>query len=401
MRFNQLTATNEDLGQETPEEVSMVETQQANQEVVDGEAELDTLTNTADSIDQGMDTIESGVDEIEEAQTALGGDDASGVASPIEEITVESLLNSIHRDLGTTRLQVGTSESRGHTSRATIVATLEAEKEGLMSRMITGIKAALSTVVSFFRNLFQSKKGLEKYIDGLITQAKSNSGGASGTVAAKFQNYNQAIQALKGIDRLIYNANTAADEYNAIRGKEMKHVNQAEVDEDVDVEGETMEELMNRMLSETKSSETVFAGGQMVDYTKKGMTFTKAQGGGDYTKGEALNQSQCLSLLQAAKSSVGRLQSMAKVENALTVAGKNLIDVMTVSFRAHTNRFRSEEGKTKNMAKGALSAMTVVYRTMAFNAGTKVPSFAFKNIKAAADYAKASMGGAAAPAEQA
>lgn len=377
MRFANLISTREELSGEQVD----IFVEEAATEASNDTPLVESSANDIAVISGGLEQADNGIELIEGAQEALSGGNEMQPATDLEVVTVESLLTSIHTSLGTESTVRSTLESYGRVSRSRLVATLEAEKDGFITKIINGIKAMISAVVGFFKNLFQSKAGLAKYIEALTKQADKMSGKETGTgkIDAKFPDAQAVIQALEGSRKIIAVGNKAIE----INEKAVKEFEKSMADG----AAATLDDAMDTGESILELSNYVFSEGRTFDM-KEGVM----KGNPSFPKqGETLSMNDCKRILKDLSSTMKEFDGMKKTESKITDLGKTIMDFVSKSYHKLTSRFRSDEGKMESALTTARREMMASYRKSAQLYGGKLPMEVFRTIKAGADYVKDSL----------
>lgn len=185
MRFNQLTLTQEELGTGELETIDPADPWNITvpAEAEDAVTELTEDAATVDAVDDGIDETANAVDTLSDVQEVIeeGGNDT---VTPLEVAAVQSTVESIYSRLGFERV-VSTMESlSGTPSRATVVATLEAEKSGILEKMKAGFKAALGAIMQFITGLVKNTWVLDKYLKYVAGKVKAIPRGATPSASA-------------------------------------------------------------------------------------------------------------------------------------------------------------------------------------------------------------------------
>lgn len=400
MKLGHIVATQENLNEEVVvASETPVEAQENETELADAGTELAQDEQAVEQTDSAVEQAEESVDALEEAQAALGAPQEGEEVSPEQEAalqepateteiaTTECLLSSIHSTLGIKDYRPSL-ESYGKQSRKQLIATLEDNKQGLMSKIGTGIKAIINTIVGFIAGLFRNKTLMLKYIKNLEEKAKTAEF-KTGKVAAKFKDMQQASKALGATRTLISFAN---DRITALEAYKEDLKKNAEFDEKA-IADKLRVEIPSEM------AVTVFAGGSKITTKDSdGMVsgINVENGEASITEGEALSQSEAMSLLKDAEASLKMLDEVKKTESRILKVGRDFMDGFSMGWnmkKAQSNLNKGDLDSAQESAnKAGKRGGMLIFRGAAVTAGHRLPALIFKNIKASADYVKASMG---------
>ena len=384
MKFGQFVATQESLGVEP---VTDMELAQTNTEVVEAAA---VITGEGESIvktDNAIEDALNAVDHLGEATSVLSKD--SGDLSPQTVVAVESLYSTIMAGLGMDEDRV-TMESNSD-NRAAWIATMESKQEGIFAKIIAAIKGVINTAIGFISNLFKSKYMLEKYITGLEEKVNAADDFGTGDVQAMFPDFESARKAL---GHCSFNLEITQDGANASKevAGAIKNINGHD------------EEMLNGCLERLTSvssriSFEGYAGGDKLKmkedekHSKDKVTIPlfELEKGKGADKAKALTKSQALDLLKSAKAVLGELKALKDIDGALRAFLGGLKDGVMIGWHQAGIRSGNPETAGKALIGAVLHKVRHIMRVIARNFASILPSLAFKNIKAAADYVKASL----------
>lgn len=134
-----------------------------NIEVIETLSQVQAAADENDQIGDAVDEAFAASDTIDEVQGVVKDIDEEGrTIDPMTEKMIATTMESISAALGVT-LEVPSLESVSYADRAgSVVATLEAAKEGILARAAKALKAAMETVWLFIQNLLSNTWMLEK-----------------------------------------------------------------------------------------------------------------------------------------------------------------------------------------------------------------------------------------------
>lgn len=166
MRLSAFTPTNENF--EEPEvntEVSPEEEVVAPVDAAEGQTEMEESQDQIDTLDEGLEEGEVGVDTLTEVQQVMveGGEDAP--ISDTEIQAVQATHESIMFNLGIDMVFPTMERMEPTTRRSQLIATLESDKKGILTRMVDAIKAAGSALMNFIKGLIRNNWVLKKYLE--------------------------------------------------------------------------------------------------------------------------------------------------------------------------------------------------------------------------------------------
>lgn len=134
-----------------------------NIKVIETLSQVQAAADENDQIGDAVDEAFAASDTIDEVQGVVKDIDEQGrTIDPTTEKMIAATMESISTALGMP-LEVPSLESVSYADRAgTVVATLEAAKEGIITRAAKALKAAMETVWLFIQNLLSNTWMLEK-----------------------------------------------------------------------------------------------------------------------------------------------------------------------------------------------------------------------------------------------
>lgn len=384
MKFGQFVATQESLGVEP---ITDMELEQTNTEVVEAAA---VITGEGESIVKTDDAIEdafAAADRLGEATSILSKD--SGDLSPQTVAAMESLYSSIMTGLGMDEDRI-TMESNGD-SRAAWITTMESKQEGIFSKIITAIKGIINTAIGFISNLFKSKYMLEKYITGLEEKVKASDDFGTSDVQAMFPDFESANKALGQCS-----FNLEITQAGATVSKEI-----AKAVKDIGSHDDTaVDKHLDKLMSVTsRISFEGYAGGDKLkakgdesqSKAEVNIPLLELEKGKGADKAKALTKSQALDLLKSAKAVLGELKALKDIDGALRTFLGKIKDGVMIGWNTAKLKSSDPVAAGKAMIDVFLHKVRLTMRVIARNFASILPSLAFKNIKAAADYVKASL----------
>lgn len=382
-----MVPTNENIGVEDldigTEEMTGPETSQAGVELTDEITDLESgiglMGNQADVLDTAADSVE----QITEVQDTIAADENAPVTET-EIAVMESFSRSIMHTLGLPDV-VLTTESRSNLSRSEIIATMESQKQGIISKIVAAMKSLMDMVAGFVKRIIENRTLLGRYLSSLQKKIVNHKD-QGGKVPSKFKDATSVLKALDSSEKLINISDRAVSEFKSIeKTTELG-----------------FDDLANsvKVIQTTDYSHGIgnpeMAGGGLLQFKKddKVKIYVDTPSA-PVTEGDRLSSQDCAKVIQLAMKVLGSLKKMESVGNRIVQFGKSMANKLSVMLNAHAtarhekagNLDKAEESATRAMGRLAANA----YRDLALNFGATVPSLAFKNIKAAADYVKASI----------
>lgn len=160
-----IDVTPENLDREVLEEFD----QNPGASIADAAVELDGESKSMDEVDNAIDDGMAAVDAIDNLKEALpeSGAPATDTELSIVQTTHESIMMSLGLQ------QVYTAESL---QSKNLLATLEAQKEGIIGSIVAMLKKLGEMVVSFIAGLFRNVSLLERYMKSLEAKVKGVQG---------------------------------------------------------------------------------------------------------------------------------------------------------------------------------------------------------------------------------
>lgn len=379
MKLGNITATTESLGAEEVSELEYIEDQSS---VTDTVSEADTAMTSIDNIDTAISDGESVVSGIEEMQKAVA--EKADDISPTTQATVESFLDAINKHLGLTDT-VATLESSNQTS---LIATLEDKKEGILSKIVSGLKALLSSVVSFLAGLFRNKTLVSRSIEATTQQLNSVGSDTLGKCAVKGVGDAAAANALlDGVEDLVTVSNKAIAALEVAKkgaSTSTETENAYNVADSVNVSDVAITD--NRTLS-IVTNRAIGTGGVVKVIVAENKTPVTER---------ALTKREAAHLLGRARTALTAFEKMKKFEMYFTAMLKNIANFtrhVGREVKRMTNHGDPDSIKAKNDAEGTLLLIRGI--TMAF--GGKIPGNIYRNITTVVKFVQTAIKGAVTP----
>lgn len=398
MKFGNIISTIESLEStdQTPVEVAENET-----ELVEGTAETEELGNQVDAQVAAVDTADESIDSLVEASDVVAS--GEGDLTSTEVLTTEALLSSINQSLGLDKA-VATTECYQGMSRAQLVATLEDKKEGIFSKIFTAIKVIVQTAIGFITGLLRNKTLLGKYIDSLTKRASELEDiKPEGEVNSKFESAeaaNKALSAIPGLMKVVQEASDGSKKLAEDLDKVVKEINNSSSGSIDSMDDKETMNSIKKVIPDAKliDSSIVWAGGKILKTDNKNdkgeeMPFTllKITDGKAVTSGKKLSKSEIISVLDKAKTALDSMKNLSGIDGKMKLLLNIVLNTGRVIGNGIALKFASKENKDKHFLSGTLRMMQMVIRTVVSTYTIQLPRIAFMSVKAAADYAKASM----------
>lgn len=381
MKLGQLVASTEDIGQEPLDDMAM---QENKTELADGAAVQDSTESDVFAIDAALGDGETAIQSLSDAQAAIPEGEVSAVALSV----TESLCASIHHSLGIP-MSLATLESHRGCSSAELIATLEDRKEGIVARIIAGLKAMAKSVAEFIMGLFNNVGLLRKRIDGLMQRARAASDDThvNDSVSSGFKDADSVTTALNECRAAV---GTAED-----RSKQLATASKALSTKDYHTVARALDDVMSYSID---SKGGVMAGGGYLRYSGTGTTSEKEEGG-DFkisvttpdvpvTEGVRLPASKCVDLLAQCIRLLDELRGIRGNGNLVTHTFSNLVDKLKQVYNER-NAEKNEESKIRGYAFKYVREVRTQLREMVVT----IPKIAVTNVKAAMTYVENSLAG--------
>lgn len=224
-----------------------------------------------------------------------------------------------------------------------------------------------------------------------------------GEVRSKFDSVeatNKALSAIPGLMKVVQEASDGSKKLVEDIDSFIKEVNSgSSSSNDSMAEARTIE-AMAKIIPDAKSVDTsiVWAGGKMLKLENKNdkgkelpFHMLKVSEGKEVTSGKKLSKSEIISILGKAKSALESLKNLSGVDGRLKLLLNTIVGIGRIIGNGVALKFSSKENKDKHFISGTLRMFQLSTRAIVSTYTVQLPRIAFTNIKAAADYAKASM----------
>ncbi len=391
-RFAQIIATVENL-EEQQNQGNAQNLVQVQNELNDGVSEMTEDIAESESIDAGMEAGEQTVQKLDELKEAVEETaDENGEVSEFVEKAAVATYESLMASLGVS-VTISTMES--FNTGSGIVATLEAQSEGIFNKILTGLKAVFETVIQFFGNLLRNRASLIKYLEktkaklASVTDdtqlakvedvkyfASPKTAVAAISTAEKCIEFSEgAVSIMREIEKTI-SENKIQNNDNIVSGEKAKQGDSGFVEGDGD-------KTINAGSILTKELKKVFGVETGVLGVSVGGKEIKVEGDKFSTQEpktpesvSGANLSDLSEIINKALFVAKKLQKMEKVDGAIKAFFKNVIGTFKRIMAA------DERNPGKNLFLKESVRVRVLVRTI----GTFMPGVAFKTLKACGDY---------------
>lgn len=401
--FAKIVATIENL-----EEVAVIEQniepiaeEVSNDQAVMAEAEVDV-----GQINDGLDSAMNASDKLDDlAEVVKENTNEDGGVSEFTQKTVQATYETIMASLGMKPVAF-TMESRDGFS---LVATLEAESSGILSKAWEGIKAFFKSVIDFIGNLLRSRAGLIKYLTSVkaklssLTDDKQLSKSGKTSLFSSPQKAIDSVQTAGGcidmaessifiVREMEKTLKETADWSNSnvidAKAKDGEELNvssfNTEIEKDLDKE-------ITKVFGSSKGVVGTLPNGKTLNVEE--LKFTSAQATSDGGNPKSPDLSDLSEIINRALSFANKLKNMEKVDSGIKTLFKsvsNAISSTRLSIKAHDEK--NDENKKQADNKSKFLRNLSIARLITRLYGTTLPTIAFKALRAAGDYVASFIG---------
>lgn len=402
--FAKIVATIENL-----EEVAVIEEniepiaeEVSNDQAVMAEAEVDV-----DQINDSLDSAMNASDKLDDlAEVVKENTNEDGGVSEFTQKTVQATYETIMASLGMKPVAF-TMESRDGFS---LVATLEAESSGILSKAWEGIKAFFKSVIDFIGNLLRSRAGLIKYLTSVKAKLSSLTDDKQLSKSGKtslFSSPQKAIDSVQTAGKCIDLAEGSIfimremektlketsdwSNSNVIDAKVKSGTNDKETDPSVLQIQKDLDKEITKVFGSSKGVVGTLPNGKTLNVEE--LKFTSAQATSDVGDPKSPDLSDLSEIINRALSFANKLKNMEKVDSAIKTLFKtvsNAFGSIRMSMKAGSEKDKESREKADNKAK--LLANLSFARLIAKGYGSRLPIIAFKALRAAGDYVASFIG---------
>lgn len=401
--FAKIVATIENL-----EEVAVIEEniepiaeEVSNDQAVMAEAEVDV-----GQINDGLDSAMNASDKLDDlAEVVKENTDEDDSVSEFAQKTVQATYETIMASLGMKPVAF-TMESRDGSS---LVATLEAESSGILSKAWEGIKAFFNSIIDFIGNLLRSRAGLIKYLTNVKAKLSSLTDDKQLSKSGKTSLFSSPQKAIESVQTAGKCIDLAEGSIFIMREMEktLKETSDWSNSNVIDAKAKAGEELnassfnteiekaldkeINKVFGTSKGIVGGLPNGKALSVDNFKFTYVQGTTGADAEKSPDL--SDLSEIINRALSFANKLKNMDKVDSGIKTLFKsvsNAISSARLSNKAHDEKNNENKKQADNKSK-FLRNLSIA-RLMTRLYGTTLPTIAFKTLRASGDYVASFIG---------
>lgn len=397
--FAALVATQENLEVATGGGGDEVQLANTIAEVIEAEVDVSQINDSLDSAMNASDKLDDLAEVVKENTNEDGG------VSEFTQKTVQATYETIMASLGMKPVAF-TMESRDGFS---LVATLEAESSGILSKAWEGIKAFFKSVIDFIGNLLRSRAGLIKYLTSVkaklssLTDDKQLSKSGKTSLFSSPQKAIDSVQTAGGcidmaessifivremektLKETVDWSNSNVIDAKAKDGEELNVSSfNTEIEKDLDKE-------ITKVFGSSKGVVGTLPNGKTLNVEE--LKFTSAQATSDGGNPKSPDLSDLSEIINRALSFANKLKNMDKVDSGIKTLFKsvsNAISSARLSSKAHDEK--NDENKKQADNKSKFLRNLSIARLITRLYGTTLPTIAFKALRAAGDYVASFIG---------
>ena len=383
-KLGHIVATAEDAASALEADENFSMSAEVTDTISDMDSDINSIEGTENAVSDAMDSV----DQLSEVSETVA---EGGPITDTEIAVVESLHASVLQRLGLDQ-HVLTTESRSTLTRQRLVSTLEDSKGGIVSKIVSALKAAISMVTGFISGLLQNRTLLRKYLEGIKAKVGDYDDEKDvKTVDAKFKSASHVNDAFKNCDELIDFSEEYVKAFSPFVQNPDKLFNP--------VTGKNQGAVIELLNAEHLENSNYAGGQQLIVYEEEDDNSpTKLEmkaGATAVTEGARLSKAECSSIIDAALKTLKDLDRVQKYSNTAVYLLKQMINMIVKKASdvgARLNHLaKNAEGVTRNVIRGVNTTVASIIRKGLQRVTTRVPSIVFKQIKAAGDYVRASL----------